>query len=216
MLSFSHTVVARYYYALLQKKQLSFELDKRAFLHGNILPDLERSRFNTHHWDESRSDYEHYLARAKDGRLGSIERSEALGIVCHFMCDYFCKFHTIQPYRQIQDHRHFLYEAMLHVRLRTIMIKRTIIRLNPAEEAVFSDGDLYKSVMANGRLDHLMNTYLQQSESLVHDLSFQLAAVRAALMSTFNLDYIENEMVTNDYALDSRRILTAISLEDGQ
>lgn len=216
MLSFSHTVVARYYYTLLQKKQLSFELDKRAFLYGNILPDLERSRFNTHHWDESKSDYEHYLARAKDERIESIERSEALGVVCHFMCDYFCKFHAIQSYRNIQDHRHFLYETMLHLRLRMIMIKRTIFRLNPVEDAIFSDVELCRLVMENGRLDHLMNTYTLQSESHVHDLTFQLAAVRAALMSTFNLECIENEMVTNDFALDSRQILTAISLEDGQ
>jgi hypothetical protein len=190
VLSFTHLVVARHFFTGLQKSQSNFELDKQAFLYGNVLPDEKRHLFNIHYWDESKSDVEHYLAKAKDRQRSDIERSKALGVVCHFMCDYFCKYHTLQPYRQITDWRHFMYEAMLHIRLVTLMVKRRLIRLQPSEEAIFTGIGLNHLVQKTGELDPLMNAYLMQNESIVTDLSFQFEAVRVVLLSTLDTKFV--------------------------
>jgi len=191
MLSFSHIDVANHFYKKLKQDQLNFTLNKRAFLKGNILPDKQRHLFNAHFWDESKTDYESYLVKANDRQLNSIQRSEALGVVCHFMCDYFCKYHTIPKYKEIQDYRHFMYEAMLHIKMKFIMIKRNLIGVKLTEEAIFSGLNLANMVGKNGELDSLIDVYRKSEESLITDLTFQFAAVRATLIRILNANEIE-------------------------
>jgi len=178
MLSFSHIVVADYFYSKLKRNKLNFELSKKSFFNGNVLPDKQRHQFNAHYYSESKADVEYYLDKVNNAKLGNNERSEALGIVCHFMCDYFCKYHSIETYKQNTGFNHFMYEAQLHIMLRFIQIKRTLFSISRAEERIFTGFDLSKMIRQNGDIQSLMEDYYDQQASLVSDLTYAFAAVR--------------------------------------
>jgi hypothetical protein len=190
MLSFSHIVVANYFYDKLKQSNLSFNLHKKSFFNGNVLPDKQRHQFNTHYYAESKPDCDRYLAKANNETLSDLERSEALGVVCHFMCDYFCKYHSIQPYKQDVGINHFMYEAKLHFMLVSVQIRRSIYSISRAEERIFTGFDLSNLIGENEDIKLLMSSYMEQPESLVTDLTYSFAAVRGILTQRLNVEQV--------------------------
>jgi hypothetical protein len=195
MLTSSHIAVANHFYTKLKQCRLSFNLNKNAFFKGNIQPDKQRHLFNAHFYAESKSDFERYYAKAKNVNLSDDERSEALGIVCHFMCDYFCKYHSIQPYKQAGWKEHLFYEIQLHLMLRLVLIRGYILRMSKLGKKIFEGFDLSVGVGKNGDIQALMDDYILQSESLINDLTYAFAAVRGVLIQNLGVEQVvfENE-----------------------
>lgn len=115
MMFFSHIAIGKFLYQEYATSESSqILMDKKAFIYGNIMPDVTKLVFLKHQVSDTYDLYQEYLAKAKDNHLDSKERSEALGIAIHFICDYFCKYHSRSPYAERNLFFHFWYELWLH------------------------------------------------------------------------------------------------------
>lgn len=93
---FSHITMGRYLYTYLTKN-LGVELDKATFVKWNVLPDIAPSLLKLSHF--KKDIYDLVMERAEhlavNGEKMSVkEYSKQLGILCHFMSDFFCYAHA--------------------------------------------------------------------------------------------------------------------------
>jgi hypothetical protein len=103
-------------------RQLSqrIELDRAAFSYGNIKPDLSPKCLRTPHLLEN---YLLIVANNSNRLIGNSsqqtehslkEFSTDLGVICHYICDFFCFCHLdSRIYHRLLFH--FLYEIRLHL-----------------------------------------------------------------------------------------------------
>lgn len=90
------------------------DLDKRAFVYGNIKPDLTHKLLRNPHTLEN-----YFLIvcnsaeRLMNNKLPLQEFSFELGIICHYVCDFFCQYHLgDELFHKFREH--FIYELKLH------------------------------------------------------------------------------------------------------
>lgn len=126
MMILTHITMANYMYkAYKHIDNKSFSIDKNAFIYGNIFPDISKLSKIKHHFSMTYTICQHYLDQVENNKLTNKERSLALGIVCHFLCDYFCKFHAMPPYNEASIVNHICYELKLHFHILYDFIKRS-------------------------------------------------------------------------------------------
>ncbi|MEM1484719.1 zinc dependent phospholipase C family protein [Oscillospiraceae bacterium PP1C4] len=93
---FSHITMGRYLYTYFTE-HLGVELDKASFVKWNVMPDIAPSLLKLSHF--KKDIYDLVMARAehlaREGEQMSVwEYSKQLGILCHFMSDFFCYAHS--------------------------------------------------------------------------------------------------------------------------
>jgi hypothetical protein len=111
----THLLLARITYEYVLKKT-NFKLDYQNFAYGNIKPDLDRSCINCGHTFEDSIDIVNvYAEELTESKISVKEFSEALGVICHFVCDYFCLHHG-RRYWKKDPIAHGVYEVKLHLR----------------------------------------------------------------------------------------------------
>lgn len=110
----THVAISRILYDHFDKRM---ELDRSAFVYGNIRPDLSCKLMRKAHIMEN---YHEYVCGSsgelmKNGR-SLAEFSVELGQICHYVCDFFCRYHLN---REIFHNLggHFLYELRLQYEL---------------------------------------------------------------------------------------------------
>lgn len=109
----THKIIANIVYKHLIKK-LNFKLDWLTFVYGNIQPDIDRSYIDCDHTLEDSLQLINYNAGELIKSDVSIkEFSLGLGIICHFICDYFCLQHRIDFWKR-DPIAHGVYETTLH------------------------------------------------------------------------------------------------------
>lgn len=101
------------YVANKMAKKLNVEINTPYFLLGNIIPDFLPQHKKKEHIFKSSLPYVLYeinsIKLATDKNL----RSYKLGIVCHYLADFFCKAHNCEA-MQTGLWEHFKYESLLH------------------------------------------------------------------------------------------------------
>ena len=107
--------MGRYLYAYFTEN-LGVELDKVSFVSWNMLPDVAPSLFRLSHF--KKDIYDLVMARAehlsKEGERMSVkEYSRQLGILCHFMSDFFCYAHA--EYFSGSKVGHLRYELLMQL-----------------------------------------------------------------------------------------------------
>lgn len=112
---FSHFMMGKLLYHNL--KNIDIKLKRNAFIFGNIKPDVS-SRYNKlpHYKKDVYSLFKSEVLalcdmKVSEGSSFSSEYSEKLGVICHFISDFFCFAHCEQF-----DNRgwnHFIYEMKL-------------------------------------------------------------------------------------------------------
>lgn len=108
----THVMISKTLYRHLSKKM---ELDQKAFSYGNIKPDLSPQCLRNPHMLENYL----FIIQHDSNRLISHntpvkEFSIELGVICHFICDFFCYCHLNHNlYHKL--FRHFIYEIRLHM-----------------------------------------------------------------------------------------------------
>ena len=93
---FSHITMGRYLHTYFSQ-QLGVELDRWTFVRWNFLPDIAPSLLKLSHFKKDIYDLvmERAEKLARDGEEMSVqEYSKQLGILCHFMADFFCYAHS--------------------------------------------------------------------------------------------------------------------------
>lgn len=116
MLVGTHKIIAKLVYRHLIAK-LNFKLDWSKFVYGNFQPDMNRSYVDCDHTLEDSLLCINYNAEELMRSDVSVkEFSFALGIICHFVCDYFCLQHTMDYWKK-DPLAHGVYEAALHAKI---------------------------------------------------------------------------------------------------
>lgn len=173
----SHFEVGNYFFhASRGMAEGTFGLKWGAFMIGNVFPDISRFAFREHHYESTRSIYRCFMSKARNTGNTDRERSMALGIICHFLCDYFCKYHGKKPYNEQPLFPHICYEIMLHMRIMAVLIC----------EYMGLHGVVRKEIQAGGfDLKSMLMTYEAERESLMTDVEFSFAAIREVMKEVF-------------------------------
>lgn len=108
---FTHISISITLYKILKKK---VGLDKTAFMYGNVKPDLNSRCMQKPHT------LENYFAvvcekadRLMNEEMPLKEFSEELGVICHYVSDFFCHYHLNEEiFHELKGH--FMYELKLH------------------------------------------------------------------------------------------------------
>lgn len=161
---FSHLFISRELYKYFKSE---IELNKWAFLYGNIKPDLPPACF------EARHTFENYFKKVNDcadqlanEELTLTEFSVKLGEVCHFACDFFCYYHS-----NLRLHKknmfHFVYEILLQLQINILQLRRKL-RI-PIDSAL-----PYNNF--SSFIHEMRNRYLADARSMKKDIEYSLRA----------------------------------------
>lgn len=153
---------------LIQKKlssQHGIHLNRLGFLLGNILPDLQHNRIQAEHFFRQSWLQIQLLA----GQIGSEQQdltpgrltrfhSVNIGMVCHFVSDYFCFAHTVHFKQTFLNH--LAYEA-----------RQSFIPLSQlARVSEGSDAHSYPSALWTITLQQAVDQHTGQQPSMAQDL----------------------------------------------
>lgn len=130
----THILMANVLYKHITK-EMGIKLDYFQYVYGNIKPDFNPGTM----------DFPHYLEDSLDAVINYCEYimttplpqkafSAALGIVSHFVCDYYCLYHTEQ-FKKKSLLVHTLYEHFLELHF----IKKCVVYPIKITEKDFSD-----------------------------------------------------------------------------
>jgi hypothetical protein len=167
----THLQISKVLFNYLSNR-FDFKLNKFQFAYGNIKPDLFDREINEgHSLKESLFCLLDYIdSIIKDD--STIEAfSRALGIVCHYTCDYFCIYHN-ESHKKKNIIEHLMYEIYLHFIFRK-MIHSKSLKL-----------DLNKNIKDKDFISLftcLSEKYLADKRSAVNDIKYSVST--AALVA---------------------------------
>ncbi|MHB8076505.1 zinc dependent phospholipase C family protein [Desulfosporosinus fructosivorans] len=99
------------------EKELAIKMDAFSFMYGNIKPDLEASSVKIPHFKHTtmelvQAEIEKLTTlRLNESRRWSKQLSERIGVITHYLSDFFCYAHT--EYFKSNHRSHLLYEFQL-------------------------------------------------------------------------------------------------------
>lgn len=112
---FSHISMGRYLYRYF-RDHMDVRLQKRTFVLWNVMPDLAPSLLRLSHFKKDIYDLvmekAQYLAQ-EGAKMSPREYSKQMGILCHFMADFFCYAHA--EYFDGGKIAHFRYEVVMQL-----------------------------------------------------------------------------------------------------
>ena len=113
MIVATHKKIAREVYHLLPK-DLRIRIHKKTFIAGSFFPDINLKHSRKHHSFEKTGKTVHRLISEIIGRkLSRKSLSHKLGIVCHYISDYCCAYHSNYVYKKKSLVEHLKYEYKL-------------------------------------------------------------------------------------------------------
>lgn len=124
MIFLSHLLIGDLIYKEIVAR-IDIKLDKVSFLYGNVKPDIcNKDIKHEHIFNESINILEEYINEIKGNEESIKKFSENIGVISHFVSDYFCLYH-IGEYGKKNIISHILYETILHFRfLYMTMVKK--------------------------------------------------------------------------------------------
>lgn len=170
MMLFTHMRIARQCFAAMKGSQEpAFKVEWWPFLYGNIKPDLSGMAMVKHHFSDTYQIFKDHLEQSRDRSLTSRERSLALGVACHFICDYFCKFHAVHPFNQRPMLSHILYEIKLHLAIVSYLPVdgKQAAGLVPAGETLSAEEELVR----------LLSEYHRSVQHTMTDMAYAFRAL---------------------------------------
>lgn len=167
-------------------KDLNFKLRKYKFMYGNIKPDIFCNHFKDNHTIKDSinivEDYSKELIRCKS----DIDKfSIKLGVICHYVCDYFCIYHT-EGYVNNSIFEHISYEKKLHAKVIEMVEKKKIKTGNSLAEK-----DIVKFVYK------MQEKYLNEKQSLITDINYALETANAVAEGIIYYSILENGKTNN-------------------
>jgi hypothetical protein len=159
MYFFTHLFIAKVLYRYFA---VEVELDKRAFSYGNIKPDLPSPYRNHHTLENCLLTVCERANQLTEEEVTQEEFSEALGEICHYVCDFFCYYHLNEELHNKKLH-HFFYEIRLHLELFRIRIKQKF-KLKPSNMEPRND--------ISSMILQMRNDYFSQPKSIHRDIEY--------------------------------------------
>ena len=159
----THVIIAKKIYNALDPQKKSI-IKKKNFIYGNIKPDLvSKYKLRKHYRKES---YEVILEKIeKLSKINSLDEtqkkkyfcnfSQELGVICHFICDFFCVPHDERWEFKHSMFIHIAYEKKLNFIARKYSFEKNIdINLNS-----FDDVKNFLSAIYDDYKDEYLDTY---------------------------------------------------------
>jgi len=160
----THLLISQILYKHISN-QVNFKLDRVAFAYGNIKPDLINKDINhSHTLQESLSSVNKYSKELMSENVSIKEFSRSLGVICHFVCDYFCLYHRDGNEKKGLC-EHLFYEVLLHEKLLTLLLKGKI-KINNHE--------MYSGSVEVMALN-MEENYNLESKSITKDITYALS-----------------------------------------
>lgn len=161
---FTHLFISRLLYAKFKDEA---DVAKWAFAFGNVKPDLPPDCFKERHTLENCLFIVYDRANQLTGQpLSKTEFSVKLGEICHFVCDFFCRYHLNESlHKQILPH--LFYEIRLHIKLYVLSIRQ--------KAELLAENRLPVKNIAS-MIFELRREYLKGKDEMKKDLIFALDA----------------------------------------
>lgn len=164
----THLVIAKMLYKFILE-DTGFKLNWPAFAYGNIKPDLNRTYIACPHTMENSLDIiDAYSKNLVKNKISIEKFSVGLGVICHFVCDYFCMHHG-KAYWKKAPLAHGVYEVNLDMRLlRLYMNKKIYIKYRCKAEKSIKD-----LVMK------IHKKYSREPKGMLRDIKYAIVAAAA-------------------------------------
>lgn len=220
MMFTTHLHVGNYLYdVMLEKEGEDLKLNRWQFIYGNIKPDIGRMVLVKHQFAITGDLFVKQLEIIRDSQASPRERSVALGVVTHFICDYFCKFHTIRPYESYSKWNHFWYEWKLHFKVVShLFAKRRSHHLDisdPRRHRLSGQSDHEGQDVTElvGKIGALLKVYRLSTRGVATDMDYALYAINETFATLLDIELFtvrENENYPSDESLEDEELMNAI------
>lgn len=144
-----------------------FALDKDAFRYGNVKPDLtSKCLRNPHTLENCLFLVSSGAIRLTNQSLSLKDFSTDLGVICHYICDFFCYYHLDNAHHK-KLLLHFFYELRLQLALSHLMLSGKI-RIKPVRIKLLTG---FASMVLEMRRE-----YASEKKSLNKDIEYAFHA----------------------------------------
>lgn len=179
MNTFSHIMIGKLLYSYLSS-EYGIRLNKKYFVRGNYSPDFTVGLLVKPHYMKYKLGFvEREIEALSDLRLDSAEigrePSKRLGILCHYLADFFCLAHSEGFDRNMIVHVD--YERRLHRFLASKRAALSSIRYLPETDGRIPPGKI------RARLGEYHADYLRASRSMGNDIVFSIQVCAETLLS---------------------------------
>ncbi len=185
----THLLMANVLYKEITS-QMGTELNYSHFVYGNIKPDVNPGTIDWPHFShQSLEDLLDYCEHITLTPMSIRSYSKALGVISHFICDYYCLYHT-KPYRTkkniVSIVKHTAYEHFLELNV----IKKCITGAIKA-----TDKDYCETVedIINKRLA----LYNGEEHSIDKDIHYAVNTAICVLRRVVELSQVEQRQITD-------------------
>ncbi|MGL5439641.1 MAG: zinc dependent phospholipase C family protein [Filifactoraceae bacterium] len=98
------------------KNSSEVKLEDKFFIYGNVLPDIAPKYIKTKHFIDCSIDFliDKIYILLNNNNISMRKFSVELGVITHYICDYFCDPHYDRSYFKGKVNEHLLYEKLLH------------------------------------------------------------------------------------------------------
>ncbi len=171
MVTFTHIEIAATVLKTVER-ELSVRLDRAGFIYGSIKPDISPALVKILHFKEFSYEFvkqeitELMQYRFDESTKCTRKFSERLGVVIHYLADYFCYAHSTHFKGNMFSH--LTYEMMLSAYWR-LNPKKTKAGMAPDKVYLFTD---YPALCSH--IEKLHNGYMARKPSYDLDLAYTL------------------------------------------
>lgn len=189
----THISISKLLYKSLKSKM---KLDKKAFIYGNMKPDLTSKCLRKPHTLEN---YFTIVCDKADKLVNEDmllkDFSTELGEVCHYVSDFFCQYHIDEEiFHKLKSH--FKYELKLHFEFLRTMPKISIIS---------NENEVRKDI--SSIITELRGKYLSKPAEMQKDIVYALSAA-LQICETIHYFSKQPEETILDNVIDAYQIMT--------
>lgn len=194
MLPQTHKIIADIIYEDVYKDH-QIKLNKTQLIYGSIKPDIysgfpKLKHFKPQSFSVICNDISALSSsQTEDNRRAIIKLSQQIGVVTHYVSDYFCVPHNDRATYQHHIINHIQYETQLHR-----IYKESDLKKRKVATDQWLDFSNVEKVM--NYLDELHDAYSSRSESLLNDFNSSLQASRAVATMIVQQAFLSESTIT--------------------
>lgn len=180
MLDSTHKIIGEETFSYIESF-LNVKLDKTNFIYGNIKPDKDYFlSIIRHEFKYSINLVLILIDNLINTKHKSLKRfSTDLGVINHFLSDFFCEAHNSRNNYKMNIFEHFIYEFALHKEFKKLRNKN-LLSLNKHAVHMLLKNSAFESILS------LRESYFRQKPSFENDIFHTIAVT--TLISTYIID----------------------------
>lgn len=204
-----HMGIDIYHSLLISEKS---KISRLAYVFGCIFPDLapHLSKYS-HDIDNTLKYVITWTEKAMDLGQEPIQKGFLLGKSSHFVMDYFCKYHAIEPYSKRALIEHISYENNLYIKYIRNKSDIDLMKVESIIDENKAHGLLRNGVTLKVRLFSQLHRYINDSKvenvDIVYAYTMNQMLIKDILKLQINEPIIDERFLTNPVQEDSIDLL---------